>query len=299
MARVTVVGHPGLDTLVFLPPVPLDLNDDGFFTRNVDTVGGAVGYGARAFNRLGHSVVAMAGLGDDAGGLTVRQVLAREGIQIVAVPDPIGTTRSVNLVHPDGRRTFFYDGGSHMELLPEWDLVQQALRGADLVFASLSNWARGVVAAARAGGIPVAVDLQDVRDPADPYRRDFIAAADLLFASAAHIPDPLAAAQGWFATGPASVVVFGRGPAGALAVSRDGRVLAQPPPGVDLPIIDTTGCGDSLACGFLDGYLFGGLSLEEALRRGQLMALVTASQVGGDELATSAELAALRATLSD
>ena len=87
---------------------------------------------------------------------------------------------------------------------------------------------------------------------------DFVACADYLFASAAHIADPVAAATAWFAAGPAQLVVLGMGPRGAMLVRRnaDGapEVLQQPPPpSVELPIVDTTGAGDALATGVLDG----------------------------------------------
>jgi acarbose 7IV-phosphotransferase len=65
---------------------------------------------------------------------------------------------------------------------------------------------------------------------------------------------------------------------------RAGRPLVThcPPPDLDLPIVDTTGAGDSLATGFLDGLLFGGLSVDEALHRGQVLARIVSSALGGD-----------------
>lgn len=301
MARITVVGHPGLDTLVFLPSAEIDLSADGYFTRNVDTVGGAAAYTARGLAALGHDVRLLGALGTDPAGAAISAALRAAGVRLDTFPDPAGSTRSVNLVHPDGRRTFFFDGGSHLTLEPPTDLVGQAVAGAELVFSSLANWSRHVVAAARAGGVRVAVDLQDVRAADDPYRRDFVMAADHLFASAAHLPDPVAAARQWLRAGPAATVVIGLGAAGALLITRaetgtDVHVLHQPIPRSELPIIDTTGAGDSLACGFLDGLLFAGLTAESALRRGQLLARITSSQVGGDALATRDDLRNLEAT---
>jgi sugar/nucleoside kinase (ribokinase family) len=280
--RITVVGNPGLDTLVLLREHEPDLRADGHFVRNVDTIGHAAAFGARGMARLGHRVRLLGSVGDDAIGRIVESVLADDGVDTsLLFTDPTGTARSVNFVFPDGRRTFFYDGGAHMTLQPPEDLVDEALSGADLVLASLPNWARGLLPRARAAGIPVAVDLQDVRAVDDPYRADFVAHADHLFASAAHLADPVAAAQAWFAAGPARTVVFGMGPRGALLVERDAPDRpVQPPPELDLPIVDTTGCGDSLACGFLDGLLFGGLAGPDALRRGQLLARIVASGLG-------------------
>jgi sugar/nucleoside kinase (ribokinase family) len=184
-----------------------------------------------------------------------------------------------------------------MTLHPPEASVQAALAGTDLVLSSLPNWGRDVVARARALGRPVAVDLQDVRDPADPYRADFIASADYLFASAAHLEDPVAAAEAWFAAGPAQVVVFGMGARGALLVQRgeagDPQVAAASAPASALPIVDTTGAGDSLATGFLDGLLFGRLSPLEALHRGQVLARIVASELGGDAPFDRARLDAL------
>jgi sugar/nucleoside kinase (ribokinase family) len=52
--RITVVGNPGLDTLVVLAEDDPDLAADGHFVRNVDTVGHAAAFTARAAARLGH-----------------------------------------------------------------------------------------------------------------------------------------------------------------------------------------------------------------------------------------------------
>lgn len=283
---ITVVGNPGMDTLVMLGEESPDLAADGHFVRTVDTPGHAAAYTARLCARLGHRVRLLGSVGDDALGGHLREVLAADAVDCsLLFADPAGTGRSVNLVTPSGRRIFFYDGRSHMTLTPPEDLVDRALASTDLVFSSLPNWARTVVARAHAAGLPVAVDLQDVRDIADPYRADFVASADYLFASAAHIADPVAAAAAWFATGPAQLVVFGMGPRGAMLVRRgaDGApaVLHQPPPAVDLPVVDTTGAGDALATGVLDGLLRLRHDDSRALHRGQVLARIVASGLGG------------------
>jgi sugar/nucleoside kinase (ribokinase family) len=60
-----------------------------------------------------------------------------------------------------------------------------------------------------------------------------------------------------------------------------GAVATADPPELALPIVDTTGAGDSLATGFLDGLLFAGLPVPEALHRGQVLARIVASDLGG------------------
>jgi sugar/nucleoside kinase (ribokinase family) len=283
--RVTVIGNPGLDTLVLLAEDVPDLSADGHFVRNVDTVGHAAAYVARNMGRLGHRTRILGAIGDDLAGRMVQEVLVDEGVDtLLLFADPAGTPRSVNLVSPGGGRTYLFDGGSHMTLVPPEDLVAAALEGPDLVVSALPNWGRAVVARARDLGLPVAVDLQDVRDVDDPYRSDFIAAADHLFASAAHLEDPEAAAAAWMGRGPARSVVFGMGSRGALLVERTDaglHVSHQPAPDLDLPVVDTTGAGDALACGFLDGLLFRGLAPAASLHRGQVLARLVASAPGG------------------
>lgn len=298
IGRITVVGNPGLDTLVLLAEDDPDLDADGHFVHNVDTVGHAAAFTARACARLGHRTRILGSTGADVAGALVREVLVTDGVDTTLMfDDPAGTARSVNFVRPDGRRTFFYDGAGHMTLQPPEACVAESLSGTDLVLSSLPNWARGVVARARTLDLPVAVDLQDVRDPDDPYRADFIASADYLFASAAHLTDPPAAAAAWFAAGPAALVVFGMGARGAMVVERGGGegpvATHQQAPRLDLPIVDTTGAGDSLATGFLDGYLFAGLPVAEALHRGQVLARIVAGALGGEAPYDRARLDAL------
>ncbi len=300
--RVTVVGNPGLDSLVLLHEDLPDLTADGHFVRTVDTVGHAPAFQARLCARLGHRTRILGSVGADFVGEHVRSTLAEEGVDTTLLfPDPAGTARSVNLVRPDGGRTFFFDGGSHMTLVPPADLVERAVTDTDLVLASMPNWGRHVVARARARGIPVAVDIQDARSFDDPYRADFIACADYLFASAAHLRDPLAAAETWLARGPARLVVLGMGPRGALLVERTGSGAARPTvvpvPPMDLPVVDTTGAGDSLATGIVDGLVFGAVTPRAAVVRGQVLARITASAPGGAARADRATLDARVAAL--
>lgn len=301
MARVTIIGNPGWDTLVFPSDGQLpDLTADGYYSRNVDTVGHAGGFTARALARLGHATTILGSVGEDDPGARIREVLQADGVDVSPLfTDPTGTARSVNLVSADGRRVFFYDGGAHMDLEPPAENVKAALDGSELVMCSLANWARQVLPLARERRVPIAVDLQDVRDPADAYRADFIRQADVLFASAAHVPDLLAAARLWMGMGRARTVVFGMGSQGALLVTHPERtsggifgLVHQPPPESRLPVVDTTGAGDTLAAAFLDGVFFGHLDEVAALRRAQLAARQTASKVGGDGLPTAADLEA-------
>ena len=290
---VVVVGNAGLDTEVFLPEESIDLSLDSQFTHNRDVVGKAGAYAARGFARLGRSTRYFGALGDYAAGAQVRRALAGDGVLLDLVfTDPRGTARSVNLMTPDGRRRAFYDGRGHMTQIVPDGLIPLALQDVPLAHVHLANWARGALLPSIG---TIAVDLQDVRDLADEYRADFVAAADIVFMSGAHLVDPAASASEMVRRGRVRAVVVGLGRAGALAVARGTEVQHFPVPPLDLPIVDSNGAGDSLAVGFLDAYVLDGTDLAEAVLRGQIAARWACTEPGSDHLITRDRLTELAA----
>ncbi|WP_437784388.1 hypothetical protein [Sorangium sp. So ce1097] len=98
----------------------------------------------------------------------------------------------------------------------------------------LPSWARRPQPITRALGGTIACDLQDVIDPLDPCRRDFIAAAELLFFSAANhaSPEPVCAAllrerPDLIVVGAAGQGTSGRSPRGGLQEGAVDRPAAR------------------------------------------------------------------------
>lgn len=298
---VVVLGNAGLDTLVFYDG-EIDLESEGQYSRNRMVVGHAGGYSSRGFARLDRRTVWLGGLGNDPAGRMVRDRLAAAGVGLEGVViDPGGTPHSVNLMDPHGRRHAFYDGGGHMTMAAPFDLGGRLLEGVRLAHFQLANWTRHLLSVARDRGALVSVDLHDIPELDDAYRADYLAAADIVFASSANFDDPEWLAAALLARGRAQVVVVGAGADGAVLAHREKRaieMLRQPPPSLDLPVEDTNGAGDGLAVGFLDGFVFDGLSFWDALRRGQIVAGWTCSQVGGESLITREQLAEFERALN-
>lgn len=293
--EVVVVGNVGVDTNIYLHGNAVDWSVEANFSENCDYVGQAGGYAARGYAALGRRVAFVGHVGDDACGRLVRETFARDGVAVDALwVDPAGTARSVNLVFRDGARKNFYDGKGHMAMEPDLERCRAALAGARLAHFNIPNWARRLLPIARELGLTVACDLQDIVALDDPYRADFIAAAEFIFCSSInHEPPALAAAL--LAERPGRVVVVGMGPRGAgLATAAGFRVF--PPPPLDLPVLDTNGAGDTLAVGFLTSYVLEGRSLEESVLRGQVAARHTcALRATTDGLIGPARLDALAA----
>jgi len=76
----------------------------------------------------------------------------------------------------------------------------------------------------------------------------------------------------------ATVVVASTGPAGAIILDDDGL---RSVPAFATEVIDTTGCGDSVSAGIIDG-LRGGLPIDEATKRGMATAALVCERLGSD-----------------
>lgn len=270
--EVVVVGNVGVDTNVYLNTPAVDFSVEANFTENRDTIGQAGGYAALGYAHLGWQTGFIGQVGEDPFGDHIRSVFKQEKIDMRGLfPDPAGTSRSVNIITPDGRRKNFYDGKSHMTLNPDPAEFREILDGARLAHFNIPNWARRLLPLARELGLVIACDLQDITNPVDPYRLDFAAYADYLFFSSANHPDPRELIRAMMHLRPQQVIVVGMGVDGC-ALGSDGVVRFFPVEEMALPIVDTNGAGDSLAVGFLASRVLEGRSLEESIRRGQIAA---------------------------
>lgn len=270
--EVVVVGNAGIDTNVYLLGADVDWTVEANFTENIDYVGQAGGYASRAYAQLGHRTAFVGAVGDDWQGRFVREELGRDGVDLSALfLDPAGTARSVNIMYRDGRRKNFYDGKGHMTFRPDLQACRTAMRRARLAHFNIPNWARLLLQIAREEGLTVAVDLQDMVAPDDPYRRDFIEQADILFFSAANYTDPSDLMRQLLSGRADRIVICGMGSRGAALATAEGVLFFAP---VDLPepIVDTNGAGDALACGFLSSYILDEYPLEQSILRGQIAA---------------------------
>lgn len=114
---------------------------------------------------------------------------------------------------------------------------------------------RGFAArSARAGGT-VSTDLHDW-DGVNPYHEPFALAADLVFLSAAALPDPEKTMRRVSERGRARTVVATDGARGAYHLV-DGELSHVPSVAPPTPVVDSDGAGDAFAAGYLFGRLTG------------------------------------------
>ncbi len=299
---LVVVGSCNLDLTVEVGRLPMP----GQTILGADLVTAPGGKGANqavAARRLGIDTALVGAVGDDRFGVTLRDALGNEGIDLTdlaTVPGPSGVALIVVDAHGENMITVS-PGANHR--VPAEHLGDRIARSSVLL-TQLEIPAKVWVAAAeaaRSAGTRVVVNAAPLSDPADPDLRRLLAATDVLVVNegeAAALSDgPLPEGVEQWARlavtlrglGPRSVVVT-LGAAGAVAAEDDHGFVV---PGFGVRAVDTTGAGDAF-CGALAAALTEERPLAEAVRRGCAAGALTTTSVGAQAaMPTADELNAL------
>ena len=252
---VLVLGGAGVDTIVYVPELPLPYADSYMIERGIRTRAGQTGdFVALGLAALGLRVHHLDMLGDDPEGDLVRALHRDNGIALTAVPHPAGTKRAVNLVGPDGRRLSLYDVSRTQgeDRFPE-DTVR-ALAGASRhAHVAITQPCAHALPVLREAGVTVSTDLHDW-DGRNTYHEPFAYAADVVFLSAAALTDPERTMRRIADRGRAEVVVATAGAKGAYLLA-DEELTHIPPVAPPAPVVDSNGAGDVFAAAFLHGWL--------------------------------------------
>jgi sugar/nucleoside kinase (ribokinase family) len=289
--RVACVGVYILDVLArpidALPTTQQAVLVDEIAMAPAGTAGGT----AVDLARLGHDVLAVGAVGDDAAGEFLVGVLRREGIDTsaIALKHDTATAATVLPISSTGVRPAWHVRGATVEL-GRADLPMGAIAGADaLHYGGVSalpgldgEVSRELLAFAKNSGLLTTADclgikrddVLDVFGPSFPYVDVFMpnrGEVELLTGRRS----PVEGARQLRALGPQSVIVkldadgcFGTGPDGEFQI-----------PAFDVPVVDTTGCGDAFCSGVITG-LLAGWSLEESAWLGTAAGAQTAGGLG-------------------
>jgi sugar/nucleoside kinase (ribokinase family) len=271
MASILVSGLINIETTLQVEGFPILYNPVNYPFFGVNSRVSGVGYNlARALTVLGDQVRFLSLIGADPAGQLVRTALANDCIDDRGVLSSLpATAQSVILYDPQGRRQIYVDLKDIQEQAYPQHLFQESAAGCDWLALCNINFSRPMLARAREAGQRVATDVHALSDLDDPYNRDFMQAAQVLFMSDENLP---VAPQEWarriwdrFGT---EVVVIGMGGQGALlAVHRD-HAITHFPALYTRPVVNSIGAGDALFSAFLHVYAKTGdpyLSLRKAM----------------------------------
>ncbi|WP_395366376.1 adenosine kinase [Streptomyces sp. YH02] len=254
---VLVLGGSGVDTIVYVPELPLPYADSYMIRPGIETRAGQTGdFVALGLNSLGLRTHHIDMVGADAAGDLVRAFHRERGIGFTEVPLPGGTKRAVNLVGPDGRRLSLYDDSRSRESdrLPE-ELVRSLASASRHAHVSITYPCAFALPQLREAGVTLSTDLHNW-DGENPYHESFAYGADIVFVSTAALTDKERTMRRILERGRAEAVIATAGAEGAYLLTADG--LVHVPAVVPRePVVDSNGAGDAFAAGFLFGRLTG------------------------------------------
>jgi len=254
---VLVLGGAGVDTIVYVPELPLPYADSYMIQPAIETRAGQTGdFVALGLSALGLRTHHLDMVGDDPEGDLVRALHRDRGIPLTEVLQPAGTKRAVNLVGPDGRRLSLYDAARSREAdrFPEATVLALATASRH-AHVSISHPCAHALPVLREAGVTLSTDLHNW-DGVNPYHESFAHEADLVFLSTTALPDPERTMRRIVERGRAQVVVAMAGAEGAYLLADD-EVTHIPAVAPPAPVVDSNGAGDAFVSGFLLGRLHG------------------------------------------
>lgn len=267
---ILVIGGTGIDTIVRVPSLTLPAVDSiqvGPIHDYVGHTGNGVALGCHA---LGLKTKFIDFIGDDPQAALILQRYRDTGLDFSYLVHESGTRRAVNLVDPQGRRLSLYDRRHPDDLRMARDFYLPFLQSARHAHFSIMNWVRELYDDALALGVTVSTDLHNW-DGINPYHRDFALRSDLVFFSKA-------ALDGRHEQVMRDVLLHGRAMAVIVMAGEEGsHLLTRDDPlvrhfgcaGLNRPIVDSNGAGDSFVAAFLSAY-FDGESFDACMRSGAI-----------------------------
>lgn len=268
---VLVLGGAGVDTIVYVPQLPLPYADS-YMVPAIETRPGQTGDNvALGLHALGLRTHHLDMIGDDREGDLVRALHADHGVPFTPIPLAAGTRRAVNLVDPDGLRLSLYDAtrGEDGDRLPP-ETVRALAQRARHAHVSITYPCGHALPVLREAGVTISTDLHNWNGTED-YHATFAYEADLVFLSATALAAPLDTIAHIAEKGRAQIVVATAGSAGAH-VWAGGDIVHVPSVTPPAPVVDSNGAGDAFVSGFLYGWLDG----QSPLRSARLGALAGA-----------------------
>ena len=258
MGRFFVAGLINLETTVAIDGFPLDYFPVRYPFFGLRSAVSGVGYNlAKALTVLGNEVVFASLTGTDGNGDLVRKALSESRIRDGLVLNLLDETpQSVILYDPQGRRQIHVDLKDIQDrTYPVSRHTETAIQSCDLAVICNASFTRPLLALAWQEGKRIATDLHALSDLDDPYNREYMEAAEILFLSDEALPvAPEDTARALLGRTHAEIVGIGLGGQGALLAVRKDDFIGRFPAVETRPVVNTIGAGDALFSAFLHSY---------------------------------------------
>lgn len=255
-ARVVVVGDALID----------ELRDDRG-TR--EFVGGAALNVAVGLSRLGVDTALIAMVGEDAAGARIRAFLTDFGVELIASPSPLGSSRAVSTRSAGGEPSYAFNEAARARRIRVDDAVRAAIAAAELIVVScfpFDDAAQTALLAEAVAAVPLVID-PNPRAGMLHDREEFVRGFEALAATAALVKVgdddadllyglPLDALRQRLIGLGADVVLATAGADGAT-IEAGGDAVARPISRLTGAIVDTMGAGDAVLAATVAGLVGG------------------------------------------
>lgn len=245
-----VLGGASWNHMIHVDRFPEPVPSTIFAAGSHETVGSSGAGKALNLKHLGWDVGLWAAIGADEHGARIRHHLEERGVALVAVDDPAGTMRHVNLMDARGERISIFVSSNSASVDFDFASTGEAMRSADVVAVTIFDHCRPFLPVARDHGVDLWVDIHDY-DGENPYHREFIDAARYLQLSTVSTWDWRGFAESRLDAG-TDLVLCTHGAKGASALTADGWVIVEPEP---VHPVDTNGAGDAFFAGFVTSWM--------------------------------------------
>lgn len=254
MKKILVSGLINIETTLRIDQFPLHYFPVTYPFYGVQSTLSGVGYNlAKALTILGNNVNFLSLIGKDFYEPIIRAECSTIGISDQYLLSELAqTAQSVIIYEKSGRRQIHTDLKDIQERQYPTDLFEQAISECDLCALCNINFNRHLLEITRVKNKMIATDVHAIQDLHDPYNRDFMAAADILFLSHEQLTiSPQAFIQALWDHYQNRIIVVGLGDQGAMLGIRETRSILQIPAIKTRPILNTIGAGDALFSAFL------------------------------------------------
>jgi ribokinase len=285
--RIVVVGSVNADLVIRVPHLPV--TGETIAGNDFRTLPGGKGANqAVAAARQGASVYFLGAVGDDDFGASQRRGLAREGIDLthLATVSHMATGVAMIAIDAQGQNTIVLSEGANSSVTAQQvEAAESIIKSADVLLCQLETPLPAVARAiemAHAHGVPALLNPA----PARPLENGLLAriayllpneieAALLAGMPVTQADEARRAAQHLQDAGARRVLVT-LGARGVLIADEQGAFLQ---PAVTVPVVDTTGAGDTFV-GCFAVAIAEGRAVAEAVREAQCAAALKVTRLG-------------------
>ncbi|MDE6201123.1 MAG: carbohydrate kinase family protein [Clostridiales bacterium] len=251
----------------------------------IDSSISGVGYNiSMAAKTLGDEITLSTLIGKDNEADRIRHKLDEGGISREYVFETLDCTPvSIILYEPGdgGRRQIYCDLKNIQDMSIDAARVENAIRSSDICVLCNTNFNRPLLPMAKAAGKTIATDVHVISDIYDPFNRDFMEYADILFLSDEDLPvRPEQFLTDLKNTYKAKIIAIGLGSDGVIFYERDTDTITRLPACQIGGVANTVGAGDALFTAF-NHYYFNGCSATEAMKRAEIFAALKIRHAGG------------------